>query len=528
MEHRSPAEELAACSASFGHFLRHWRYINREAGTVQTFETLWDGQRDAVDEMERYPWLILLKAGKLGFTELECAYDGWVTRFGRPNARVHLFSMDAPAAKSLLEVVRFGMDHLPQYMRLPIIDNEPGGDTSTQVRYAAGPDDRRTIKSYAAVRNVAIDQTATHSHVDELARMPWPEDTWSAIESTVAPGGTVHIVSRGKGDQNYMGVLYRKAERRDVALRPFFAGWDKRPRYPTQCPECGDVFHAAAENAGCAGVDQERASAAWYAEKESSLTTLQLYFLAPRSPDEALASDAESAYVPIERWNACYDPDLPPLRPGMKDPIVLAMDAAVTDDSFAIVGVGRHPADHDTPAIRLWRAWRPQDYPGGEIPLHEVDAWVRTICVGGCATGQHPNIWHGRPSPEPGCPQCEAGDLIEPLNVVQICYDRFQLKDMMQSLTRDEIAWCWEFDQNALRLVADGALRKRIMTRTVRHGLNPEVASGDVFRQHVENAGAKIDSREDTKLRIVKRGAGKIDLVVAASMGVHQAMYLDI
>ncbi|MCC7104150.1 MAG: hypothetical protein IT307_03330, partial [Chloroflexi bacterium] len=192
--------EYEACRESFSHFLTHWTFTNRETGEVMRFASLWPGQVKFAELMERESWIYALKAGKLGFTELECAFDAWVALFRQRNARVHIFSRDANAARELLGYVRFGIRHLPGWLR-PRFAAE--GNTQTTIRLAMGLDDVRSIVSYASGPTVSIDQSAAHCHVDELAHMPHPEETWSAVETTVAPAGSCHIVTRGHGDANY-------------------------------------------------------------------------------------------------------------------------------------------------------------------------------------------------------------------------------------------------------------------------------------------------------------------------------------
>ncbi|MDE3096869.1 MAG: hypothetical protein KGK07_12850 [Chloroflexota bacterium] len=266
----TPAEaaELVACARSFRRWLCHWQYVRRETGEVGSFARLWAGQDELSRLMEREPWLFVLKAGKLGFSELECAYDGWRLRFGQPNARVHLFSRSGQAARELLAWVRFGLDHLPPYMRLPTLEDEAGSDTSVGLKLRAGPDDTRTVVSYASTPNVAIDQTATHSHVDEFARMPWGDRTWQAVETTVSPaGGTVHIVTRGAGP-NFAAAMWQDAIAGRSKLRAFFAPYDQRP-----------------------GRDD-----VWYAAEASSLTQAGIWQYAPRTWQEAIQGDASYVY----------------------------------------------------------------------------------------------------------------------------------------------------------------------------------------------------------------------------------------
>lgn len=149
--------ELDACRQCFEYFLKYYQFRNRETGEVTSLKKLWAGQAEFASLMQDHRWILALKAGKLGFTELECAYDVWVARFGQRNARVHLFSLDVRAAQQLLDYVRFGLTHLPPWMQLPIMREEAGGDTVNSIKLDAGPDDIRTIVSYSAGPHVSID-----------------------------------------------------------------------------------------------------------------------------------------------------------------------------------------------------------------------------------------------------------------------------------------------------------------------------------------------------------------------------------
>ncbi len=262
--------ELDKLKTDFRGFLKYWRFVNRETGKIQKFaDHLWEGQEDFCDAMDTYPWIFALKAGKLGFTELECAYDGWVMRFRQINARVHVFSRDAAAAEELLGYVKFGLQHLPPWMQLPV-DEGRGADIDRSLRLSAGPDDIRSIVRYAAGANVSIDQTATHSHVDELARMPYTEQTWTAVETTISPTGTCHIVTRGAGAANYSADLYRKALAGESELHAFFAPWHRRPR-----PD------------------------GWYEQQKGEHTTLGLKEYCPETWEDAIGGPGQDAVVPM-------------------------------------------------------------------------------------------------------------------------------------------------------------------------------------------------------------------------------------
>lgn len=476
---------MAACTESFFAFLPYWTFVSREKGEPTKFDRLWQGQEDFAKEMQQHDWIYALKAGKLGFSELECAYDAWVAMFRQPNARVHIFSRDATSAEELLGWVRYGLLRLPEWMRLPIAEEERGSDTGRSVKLLAGGDDIRQIVRYSAGASVSIDQTCQHAHVDELAHMPYAEKTWNAVQTTIAPEGTCHIVTRGAGEDVFAATLWKMSKDGTAQLHPFFRPWTARP-----------------------GRNRE-----WYDLQATGLTMTGLHHFAPETPEEALAGDAQNDFIPLELWDRCQE-ELPPFLPGNKEPTVLALDAAVTGDCFGAVAITRHPDRYEDVAVRAVRKWDPP------IDFPEVDAWIRTVCEGGCAAG-HPQY---EPYAQPeDCEACREGVLVEPWNIVQVAYDPYQLESMAQTHRRDGVAWWEAFDQGSARLIADSDLRTLILQKRIAHDGNPEL------REHMHNAAAKLDSKEDTKLRIVKKATEKkIDLAVATSMGVKRCLYLSL
>lgn len=198
---------------------------------------------------------------------------------------------------------------------------------------------------------------------------------------------------------------------------------------------------------------------------------------------------SEAAFVLPSQYDACRDDTIPPLLDGDRTPLVIAVDAATSNDCFGIVAVSRHPTRHEEVCLRASRVWVPKDK-GGHIEYAEPEAFLRELC--------------------------------SKYNVVQIAYDPYQLEAMMQRLTTDEVAWCHEFFQGKERLEADRGLYDGIITRTFWHNGDPDV------RQHMLNAGAKL-SPEDSTMRLVKRQQTmKIDLAVATSMARARAKWLNI
>lgn len=569
-------EELAAClgvsphymggvdvriqRGDFIHFTQHWQFLNRDAMVVQSFRKgLWTGQAKLAAAMVRAEqeqrWLFALKAGKLGFTELECVYDAWVL-LARAHSRVHIFSRDLTSSATLLSWVRFGLTHLPPYFGVVLLGGQRGGDTgrSLMMRVATeaggqGDEDIRQAYAYAAGPNVSIDQVATHAHVDELSHMPFPERTWGALSTTVAPGdeelgvppGTLHIVSRGAGDDVYSADLWHQSMigrwgheeiARFVAEHPD----DEPPELYSLMP--GVVASSRLTPLFCPWWDRPGRDRQWYEEQRATMHVQALAYFAPETPADALAGELTAVYIPPDRWASLRDQylvdhplmyvDADGLVQVDQAPIVLSLDAAVSGDCFGVVPVSRHPLDPQRPAIRSARAWTPPA--SGQIDFEDVQRFIRWLCEGGCMAG-HPLKWVTNP-PRPdyestSCPACQdvrdGGRAIPKHNVVQITYDPYQLAEMIQQFEADHLAWCDAFQQGTERLEADGFMHKLALTGRLAHDGDRDLA------EHVANAKAKLEADQESKMRIVKRSErGKIDLAVAASMGVWRIMALNV
>jgi hypothetical protein len=218
------ARTLARCQVDFLEFLKYWRYLNQETGEIEGLgEGLWESQEQFAEAMIYQKRIFILKARKLGATTIECAWDAWVARFRDGNARVHLYSRREDAARELLEAVKFGLDRLPLWMRLPY-DKKP---TTLELILRAGPDDKRRVKSYPTSEETSVEATCTHSHIDELARMRNPRLVWQAIEPSIA--GTAHIITTGRGPTNFASILYRKCLSGDSNFTPIFVDALARP-----------------------------------------------------------------------------------------------------------------------------------------------------------------------------------------------------------------------------------------------------------------------------------------------------------
>lgn len=505
---------IAAMGARDLHwFLKRWKFVNRETGRVLTFEHLWDGQEQLVRAMLEDNWLFGLKAGKLGFSEVECAFDGWRALFAHPHARVHILSKDDRAAKSMLNVVRFGLEHLPPSWGVRVMNGVAGGDTATQIMVRAAwmdREDRRTIVSYASTSNVAIDQSAAHTHLDEFCHIEHQEAVWNSLSTTISPEGTMHIISRGAGP-NFAADLYRAAKQGNIGIRAVFVPWAGRPR-----------------PLGWRQMEAERIG-----------TVTGINRFAPENEDDALMGEGVEDYIPLERWDRLRE-DLP--LPGPREALVISVDAAVTGDSFAVVVLSRHPERQHDAAIRFVRMWRPDQFIDHEIDFGVPDNWIRFLCEGGCRAGHARSLHHlysTRPAyewptaklrgqtfdnPDAPCSACISSPReVPPYNVLQVCYDPYQLADMAQRWKHDGIAWVDGYDQGGERLIGDGLMFKLALQGRITHNGDPDL------RSHIANAKAKVATDEDSKMRIVKRGPDtKVDAAVAAAMGTKRILDMNL
>lgn len=187
-----------------------------------------------------------------------------------------------------------------------------------------------------------------------------------------------------------------------------------------------------------------------------------------------------TAFIPGEWWDACKG-EVPALR--RNEPMIFGVDAGVTNDCFAIVGVSKRGSQIYT---RYCRVWYP---PKG-----------RKIDFAG--------------------PEAEIRRLAKEYNVIEWAYDQYQLHDMATRLSKDGCGWFNVFSQAQDRMVADKHLYDLIRDRRITHSGYPDLD------EHIKNADAETDKE---RMRIVKRSESlKIDAAVALSMAAKEAARLNI
>lgn len=214
---------------------------------------------------------------------------------------------------------------------------------------------------------------------------------------------------------------------------------------------------------------------AYYAQEEAQLAPNE--FLRMHKNQWVSSVDV---FVPFEWWQGCGKE--PYAAVGQYEPCIIALDAGVSSDCFAVVMVTRRTLDDNTRVqVQYARKWQPDDR--GKLDFAPIELEIRR--------------------------------LIRTYNVLELAYDSYQLVDMVGRIRSEEAVNCREFSQAGPRAVADKRLFDLIRDRKVQHSNESDLSD------HVKNANRKP---EDDKLRIIKRSPQlKIDLCVALSMAVDRS-----
>jgi phage terminase large subunit-like protein len=195
-------------------------------------------------------------------------------------------------------------------------------------------------------------------------------------------------------------------------------------------------------------------------------------------------------------WDDCYE-NLPPLT--KDENVILGVDAAVSGDCFAVVGITKHPTSKKKYAVRLCKTWKPPK--NGKLIFK-----------------------HHEPDVNRNLPDGYITEVCKKYKVKLIVYDAYQLHSMATEHNLERKSAFWEsFSQGGKRLEADSALLQAIKQEEIAHPGFPDLT------QHINNADAQKDVKNDNRLRLVKATKSKkIDSAVALSMELHRAKSLNL
>jgi len=340
---------------------------------------------------------------------------------------------------------KYTLTHIPTGSVIEAVPVDPKGE-------AGGGDDM-------------VEFTELHSADNDAARRMWTETTLSPLKFGKSQRW-IDTYAGFSGESPILEPLYQSLVQdgnRISDVYPMYANgrsfclWNCEPRLPWHTPE-------------------------YYASEARTLLPNEFQ----RVHHNQWVSGTQS-FIQIEWWDACKA-ELPTLNKFKE--VIVAMDAAVSNDCFAIVCVSRHG---DKTALRYARRWLPN---GGKIQYRNP----------------------ANPS-DPDYPEGTLRWLCKEYNVVIVAYDPYQLHSFVSDLAIEGIAAFEEFKQQEPRLIADKALHDNIQGGGIIHdGSYPDM------REHLNNANSTAEDKNT--LRIVKRSQTmKIDLAVALSMADDRARW---
>lgn len=449
--------EYAKCIGDVGYFTDTYCQIDEPQGadvSIIPFR-LWAAQVQLLWTLLIEKRVIILKARQLGISWLLCAYALAMCLFQRGRV-VLAFSRGQLEADELIRRVKVMYERLPYWLKT--ISPKLIKPNTSDLEWSNGS----RMESLPATEGAGRSLTASLLIMDEFAWMKFATAVYTAAKPTVDNGGQLVILSTANGEDNLFYTLCQEAQKGLNGFKFVFLPWWVHPQRDAE----------------------------WYARTEkgmpSSALMRQEY---PATAEEAFTNTGAERFLPnMILWDNCKE-ELPPLS--RREPIVLSIDAGVSNDNFALTGTTRHPDPkrYDTDvACRIAEKWVPErDKP---IDFSKPETRIRWIC--------------------------------ENYNVIALTFDPYQLHDMATRLQNDGVVWCIAFPQGTDRLEADKQLLDLIMQQRYAHDGNADL------REHIDNADKQVDA-QSRKLRIIKRTPQKkVDLAVSASMGAYKCLELPL
>lgn len=406
---------------------------------------LWSAQRELAPILFNERRLLFLKARQLGITWLILAYLLYSCWY-QAGTVVLVFSQGEKEAQELVRRIKGMADRYP---------SPPSNltENNTEVlRWLNGS----SVRSLAATQKAGRSFTASIVFMDEYAFMVYGSQVYTAVKPAADAGNAQIILnSTANGDDDDFAIKWRQAETGQSTFKSIFLPWSARP------DRTQDWYEQTARDA------------------VSMADHLREY---PATPDEAFTPRTEERFLDdMLLWDRLRVALPVPTR---YEPMILAADAAVSGDTFALVAVsgwtgGLH-------AVRWVRAYVPNGQP---LDYALMDADVREFC--------------------------------QNYNVIGFTYDPYQLHKFATDLHRDGVVMIIPFNQGNDRAIADKQLFDAIRNRSLVH-------NGDVtLRDHLANANKK--TANDKTLRLVKRSASKkIDCAVTLSMAYDRALRMGL
>lgn len=182
--------------------------------------TLWDSQRDTLQQIQGSLLSLVLKARQLGLSWLTLCYALWLMRF-HPAVAVLIFSKRDEEAIELLARLRGIDDRLPDWMRQGIVATRSAHDYTLANGSSAKAFPTTGGRSYTGSL-VIVDEADFVQDLDALL---------NAVKPTIDAGGQMIMISTVDKSQpeSPFKRIYRAAKRGKTDWRAIFLPWHARP-----------------------------------------------------------------------------------------------------------------------------------------------------------------------------------------------------------------------------------------------------------------------------------------------------------
>lgn len=184
--------------------------------------SLRDPQREALRNFATGDNWLTLKARQIGWSTIVTLYVFWRAFFNE-DTQVLLISRTERDAAKLLDMIRFGYDRLPLWLRArgPELLN----DNQSSMKFSNGSE----IVSLPSAADPGRGFSGSVVVVDEWAFLPNAEQAWSSIEPVADIGGQIIGLSTANGVGNWFHENWEKALRNENSFKTMFFSWRAVP-----------------------------------------------------------------------------------------------------------------------------------------------------------------------------------------------------------------------------------------------------------------------------------------------------------
>jgi len=186
---------------------------------------LFSYQKKVLYYFMRYRFNIILKFRQAGLTELIALYALWLTMF-HPYKNVQIISIKDKVAKKVLSRIKFTYKHLPEFLRMPIINGRPGEfGTVTEMQFANGS----SISSVPTTEDAGRSEAVSLLVVDEAAIVRYANQIWAAAFPTLSTGGSAILNSTPFGVGNFYHKSWVDSLTPNSVFHPIRLKWQMHP-----------------------------------------------------------------------------------------------------------------------------------------------------------------------------------------------------------------------------------------------------------------------------------------------------------